>query len=153
MIRFLVLLISFNVLLACSEQNTGPVKVHWDRDTCERCRMVVSDPKHAAQVRYRDEKNKSRIHSFDDIGCAVIWLDKQAWRDAESTEVWVTDHRDGKWIDATKAFYITGQITPMEYGLGAQDSAAEGSLDYTGAKKHIYSIEKRYNKHGGGHQH
>jgi nitrous oxide reductase accessory protein NosL len=142
------MLFSLGLLIGCSEQTTGPVEVHWDRDTCERCRMVVSDPRHSAQVRYVNEKNKSRIRHFDDIGCAVIWLKDKPWRDTASTEIWVTDHRDGKWIDAKTAHYVKGHVTPMEYGLGAQKDPIATSLDYKGAKQHIYSIETRFNKHG-----
>ena len=102
---------------------------------------------HSAQIRYTDEKQKSRVLMFDDIGCAVIWLEDKAWHDAATTEIWVNDHRDGQWLDAKKAWYIKGQITPMEYGLGAQDEESPGALDYEQAKKHIFQIEERFNIH------
>ena len=35
----------------CSgDPGTGPLEVRWDRFSCDRCRMVLSDPKHSAQV-------------------------------------------------------------------------------------------------------
>ena len=137
------------LLTGCSDPGTGPVDMHWDRDICERCRMILSDQKHAAQVRYMDEKSRSRVRRFDDIGCALIWLEDKPWRDVATTEIWTTDHRDGKWIDARTAYYVKGQVTPMEYGIGAQSTAPiETSLTLAEAKAHIYKIEETYNLHG-----
>ncbi len=138
------------LLSACSNgPQTGPIETKWDRDICERCRMVLSDRKHSAQVRYLPEgKSRSKVLSFDDIGCAAIWLEDKPWRDAASTEIWVTDHRTGTWIDATKATYIKGQVTPMEYGLGAQSEPVAGGLDYAQAKAYIFEVEEKFNLHG-----
>lgn len=148
--RLLVLLGVAFLLSACSgEPDTGPAEVKWDRTTCERCRMVVSDRKHAAQVRYLPENRKrSRVMHFDDIGCAVIWLQDKPWKDAPSTEIWVTDRHSGEWLDARSATYIKGDLTPMEYGLGAQAESAEGGLDFGQASAHIFEVEKRFNIHG-----
>ncbi len=41
------------LLAACSgDPGTGPKDVRWDRDACERCRMVLSDRNFSAQIRY-----------------------------------------------------------------------------------------------------
>lgn len=137
------------MMIGCGDPGTGPVDVHWDRDSCERCRMILSDKKHAAQIRYVDAQKRSRVRLFDDIGCAVIWLEDKAWREVASTEIWTTDHRNGEWIDARKAYYIKGQLTPMEYGLGAQSQLPiEKSLSFAEAKLHIFKIEATYNQHG-----
>ena len=142
-------------LAGCSgEPSSGPVAVKWDRDQCERCRMVLSDPFHAAQVRQPVAEGRTKIHLFDDFGCAVIWLDDQEWRDQPGVEFWVPDHRSGEWIDARTAFYVQGQVTPMEYGLGAQREQGEnGGMDYAQAHQHVYEINRRFNAHhhlGGG---
>ena len=135
--------------IGCSgNPGTGPVEVKWDRVACERCRMVLSDRVHSAQVRFTDPGGRSRIMLFDDIGCAVIWLEDKPWKSAPTTEIWVNDHRDGHWIDARKAFYVTGHLTPMEYGLGAQDSPAEGAMTFDQATTRIWEIEKQFNLHG-----
>lgn len=131
------------------DPGTGPVEVKWDRDACERCRMVLSDRRHSAQVRFTDPGGRSRVMKFDDIGCAVVWLEDKPWKGADTTELWVTDHRDGRWIDARSAFYVQGQLTPMEYGLGAQDAAVDGALTFEQAVAHVWEIEKRFNLHGG----
>lgn len=138
------------LLTACGgAPDTGPGEVKWDRSTCERCRMVVSDRKHAAQVRYLpDNKKRSRLMHFDDIGCAVIWLQDKPWKDDPKTEIWVTDRHTGDWLDARSATYIPGDLTPMEYGLGAQAEAADGGLDFEQAKVRIFEVEERFNIHG-----
>ena len=145
----IVTLLAGWLLVGCSDPGTGPVEIHWDRDTCERCRMLLSDRKHAAQIRYVDEKSRSRVRMFDDIGCALIWLEDKPWRDVVTTEIWTTDHRNSEWIDARTAHYIKGQVTPMEYGIGAQStpSIAE-SLTFAEAKAHIFEVEETYNLHG-----
>ncbi len=146
-ILLLVMLSAF--LGACSgPPENGPLEVKWDRDACERCRMVLSDRNHSAQVRYQPEdKKRSQVLMFDDIGCALLWLEDKPWRDDPKTEIWVNDHRTGKWIDARTATYVQGQITPMEYGLGAQSEAAADGLDFAAAKQHIFDIEERFNAH------
>ena len=132
----------------CSgDPGTGPTDVKWDRFACDRCRMVLSDPKHSAQVRVARAEARSRVYYFDDIGCAVIWLDDKPFRDAPTTEIWTTDWRSGGWIDARAAFYLPGQVTPMEYGLGAQAEPSPDALTFEQAKRHIFDVERRFNTH------
>lgn len=140
----LVLLVS-----ACGgDPGTGPGEVKWDRDACERCRMVLSDRMHAAQIRYfPSDKKRSQLMKFDDLGCAVIWLEDKAWRDDPKTQIWVADINGG-WIDARSATYVKGDMTPMEYGLGAQSEPVAGGLDFAQAKAHIFAVEERFNLHG-----
>ena len=147
--RALLLLCLTSLLAGCSpDSGSGPVEVTWDRDACERCRMVLSDRLHAAQVRGGPAGEPARVYKFDDLGCAVVWLKDKPWADAPATEIWVNDHRSGQWIDARHAHYLTGQVTPMGYGLGAQTDPAEGALDFARAKAHIFEVEGRFNVHG-----
>lgn len=147
--RFLAAL-AFVVLLAgCGgDPGSGPVDVKWDRAACDRCRMVLSDRHHSAQIRIKESDGRTRVYLFDDIGCAVIWLEDKPWRDEPATEIWVNDWRTGDWIDARTASYLGGQETPMQYGLGAQGEPAEGALDFAAAKAHIFEVERRVNVHG-----
>ena len=132
------------------DPGTGPVDVTWDRDACERCRMVLSDRHYGAQIRVPPGEGRKwgKAYKFDDIGCAVLWMDQQPWKEGPAIEIWVTDHRDGQWIDARTAHYVTGKTTPMEYGLGAQRDAAAGALSFEQAIVHIYEVEKRFSAEG-----
>ncbi|MGD8587358.1 MAG: hypothetical protein PVG22_00865 [Chromatiales bacterium] len=137
-------------LVGCSvDPENGPREVKWDRDTCERCRMVLSDRNFAAQIRYfPDHSARSKVVMFDDIGCAILWLDEKPWKDDPRSEIWVVDHRTGTWIDARRATYLTGVLTPMEYGLAAQLSPAAGGLTFAQAKQQVVEIERRFSEHG-----
>jgi copper chaperone NosL len=137
------------LLAGCGEQTTGPIDLRFDRATCERCRMVLSDPRHAAQVRLTAADGRSVVYPFDDIGCAVVWLETRPERDAPDTEFYVSDWRTADWIDAASAAYVPGQVTPMGYGLGAQPDAAPGTLSFAEAKAHIFDVERTFNVHGG----
>ena len=141
------LMLLFN---ACSmDPGNGPADVKWDRYACERCRMVLSDRHYSVQVRYLPEgKKRTKVLYFDDIGCATLWLEEKPWKDDPGTEIWVTDHRSGDWIDARTATYLKEKITPMEYGLGAQREPVPGGLDFERVKLHVVEVEKRFDARG-----
>ena len=115
------------VLIACfsagcsPSPDTGPGEIHWDRQTCERCQMVISERRHAVQIRKLGER---QTHAFDDLGCALLWLEEQGLLagSEEGPEVWTRTTADGDWIDARIARFETGLTTPMGYGFGVADS-------------------------------
>ena len=140
----LVGLLAVLVLAGCSsEPETGPGEVRWDQVSCARCIMSVSDHYYSAQVRGGAEGRKTKLYFFDDIGCAVLWLEKQEWQSDSRTEMWVADAKSGEWLDAFKASYSTGHITPMDYGLGAQVVTIAGVLNYKQAVQEIHDRENR----------
>jgi len=150
MLKHILLSLFFLLLSACSpEETSGPGEVHWDRETCTHCNMAVGDRHYAAQVRGAPAGEKTKLYKFDDIGCAIIWLKDQPWKDEPDTEIWVNDHRNGEWIDARKASYVKARISPMNYGLGAQTEVTEGALDYTQATAYIMVREEEHHQHGG----
>jgi hypothetical protein len=111
--------------------------------------MVLSDRNFAAQIRYfADGKERSKVAFFDDIGCATLWLEDKPWKDDRRTEIWVVDQQSGTWIDARRATYVTGMLSPMEYGLAARAEPVAGGLTYAQAKQHVLEIEQRFNENG-----
>lgn len=118
-------------LAGCFEPETGPVDIAWDRDSCELCRMLISDPKFAAQVRGGPSH---KIHKFDDIGCAITWLNDKPWAGDPKTEIWVAEQNSTRaamhWLDARKVRFIAGAMTPMNYGFAAVAGDAAAALTF-----------------------
>ncbi len=129
----------------CEEKSkTDVLKVHWDRDMCARCVMVVSDRKNTVQVRHPDTGRK---YMFDDIGCTILWFkeEKIQWKDR--SVIWINDVTTGEWIDARTAFYDTENITPMAYGFSAhltKDTIKKDQeiIDFNEVVKRVIKIGK-----------
>jgi nitrous oxide reductase accessory protein NosL len=150
-----LMLTLFLLLTACGQdQSTGPAEVKWDRDACDRCQMMLSERNFAAQIRVFPAGKRSKVYKFDDMGCAVLWLNdqnkkQQTFKSDEKTEIWVTDFNTKTWINAQSAWFTKGDITPMGYGLSAQLNKSDGAINYQQAVKHINQVEQKYNIHGG----
>ena len=142
---FLLLLTTFTLLTTagCEQKSKTQIhEVHFDRDMCARCAMVISDRKNTAQA---INPHTGKYYLFDDIGCMILWFNDEniGWKD--EALIWVTDAKSGKWIDARKAFYDTENITPMAYGFSAhasKDDIAKGQeiIDYNEVVKRVKAI-------------
>ena len=137
------LFITLFTLSGCEQERDTSVRtVHYDRDMCARCAMVVSDRKNTTQA-INPQTNK--VYMFDDIGCMVLWFDEEKvpWKD--KAVIWITDVDTGEWIDARKAFYDTENITPMAYGFSAhktKEAIKEGQeiIDYNEVVRRVKEI-------------
>lgn len=142
--KILLLILSSFLFIACSDdaKKEGMHKVHWDRDMCERCKMIVSERHFAVQV--VDIHNKP--HMFDDLGCAVLWFKEENIEGMDQAKFWINDAVSGEWIDARTAQYAVGKLTPMGYGVSAytKKTFPEGStkITFEDAQKIIYDIDK-----------
>jgi len=126
--KYLSILICTFFLLGCGEDETGPAHVHYDRDVCERCGMIISDPHYVTQIRGGPDH---KVWKFDDIGDAVTWLNAKPWADDPKTEIWVMDHSNGTgWLEARSAHYVSGVMSPMAFGFGAYKTAKENTIDF-----------------------
>ncbi len=135
-------------LSACGRSGAWPegmAEIKWDRDTCIRCSMVISDRRFAAQIR-GGEKNS--VFKFDDIGCAVFWMrDKlkdTPWLAESATRFWVADvgSSGDKWLEARKAHYVGGKVSPMAYNYGAIAYAEAGAFDFQEMRQHVLARGK-----------
>ena len=150
MFRHILLASILGLPVGCTPDDaTGPGEIRWDREVCARCSMAVGDRNFAAQVRGAPAGERTRLYAFDDIGCAVVWLEQQSWKDDPRTEVWVIDYIEGDWLDARKAGFVAGKLSPMNYGLAAQAGHSDDSLDFEQARAHIMHIENEHHQHGG----
>ena len=119
-------------------------KMHWDRDMCVRCKMVISERNHAAQVL---NQQTGEAYKFDDIGCVILWFKEENIQWKDSAKIWITDVKTSKWIDARTAYYDTFHITPMAYGFSAnekRESIKEGSeiIDFNEMAKRVEKMAR-----------
>ncbi|MBI5107858.1 MAG: hypothetical protein HZA62_03850 [Rhodocyclales bacterium] len=135
-------------LSACGSKGDWPdgmAEITWDRDTCVRCSMVISDRRFAAQMRGGE---KSIVFKFDDIGCAVFWMRDKAkdfpWMTEAATRLWVADAtgKGDKWLDARKAQFSGGAMSPMGYNYGARAYAEAGSQSFEEMRQHVLAKGK-----------
>ena len=120
--------------------DSGPVEIKWDRDVCAHCGMAISDRRFAAQVRGGPRR---AVHKFDDIGCAIVWLERQPWRGEPATEIWVAAHDSGRGLDARAARYLAGRTSPMGYNHAAYEPGGPGGVDFTQARAAILALESK----------
>jgi hypothetical protein len=147
-IFFSLIFLTLIAFEGCEKKPIGTVQqMHWDRDMCERCKMAISERKFAVQV---INPQTGKDYKFDDIGCAVLWMDEMGLPWGEEAIIWITDAKTGQWINAKKATYISGAITPMAYGFAAytHDTLPKGQTVYTFDEiyKKIKEIEKQNSK-------
>ncbi len=129
-------------LQACgrSDWPEGMAEIKWDRDTCTRCNMVISDHRFAAEAR----SPRGEVFKFDDIGCLAFWLKAQAW--AKEARLWVSDATvatsETRWLDASQASYVTGKRSPMGYNFSAQKLPQAGALSLAEMFEHVWARGK-----------
>jgi nitrous oxide reductase accessory protein NosL len=131
-------------LSACAREALpdGLAEIKWDRDTCARCSMVISDRRFAAQVRGGPRQASWK---FDDIGCVAFWLQAQPWGNEAATRIWVTDAASGDkvvWLDARQAHYVGGKSSPMGYDFAAYAAAAPRSLTFEDMRTQVLAKGK-----------
>ena len=137
-IKYFILsaLLVSSIFCGCQEKDKGGFqKLHWDRDMCEQCKMVISERKYAVEV---VNPNNGKAYKFDDLGCAIEWLrdNKISWE--KEAKIYITDKISGRFIDAKNALYDVNSRTPMDYGFGAYSKQ-----DMQNGKKFIYYEEVR----------
>jgi len=136
-------------LSACGKNDglpEGMQAIAWDRDTCARCSMAISDRRFGAEMRGGP---KNTVFKFDDIGCAVFWTrDKIAehpWMKDAATKLWVADlnsrGNDVKWLEARAAHYVT-RTSPMAYNQAAVAQPQAGSMDFATMSEHVLAKGK-----------
>ena len=124
-------------LSACGHAEHWPEGMHpikWDRNTCVRCSMVISDRRFAAELRGGPD---NLAFMFDDIGCAMYWLRDKVrdypWMSEATTRFWVADisshGNEVTWLDARAARYLA-KTSPMGYNFGATTHGEPGTVDF-----------------------
>jgi copper chaperone NosL len=115
--------------LACG-RGEGPQPIVWDREPCAHCRMLISEPRFAAQL----ETASGEVQSFDDPGCLLSALDAGGPR---AHRLWFHHVREDRWLDAASVAFEPASDSPMGFGLGAVDAGAPGALSLDEARRRV----------------
>jgi copper chaperone NosL len=93
---------------------TGPEPIAYGRDTCATCRMHLSRPGFAGEMRDRN----GTLTKYDDIGCLVRAI---VAGHREVPEAWVEDHAGRGFVPLLTAHlvHVPGASTPMGSGVVA----------------------------------
>jgi hypothetical protein len=87
--------------------------------------MTLSARRFAAQIRLDHD---GHVRLFDDLGCALTWLEEVQGAGHEAREFFVRDMEDEGWLRAGQAHYRTDRLTPMGYGFGAISAGEAGAI-------------------------
>jgi hypothetical protein len=116
-------------LQACGPPD-GPQPIAWDREPCAHCRMLISDAAFAAQLHRSD----GTVESFDDPGCLLARLEKTQ---SGVRALWFHHWREERWLARDAVAFERGARTPMDFGLGAVDLGAPGSIPIEEARAEL----------------
>ena len=95
--------------------------------SCAKCKMNVNALDYATQA----IKKNGDTYFFDDIGCMVLWLEKNAEEIVTSYVMTLDTH---KWIKAAQAHYSRIAPSPMGYGFGAVEAPKTNLISYDAMK-------------------
>ena len=129
MTRLLLVLLLAWAWVGC-EDSSAPQDPVWNKQPCDHCHMLLSEPRFAAQLTDADGQ---RAH-FDDVGCMVEYVAKQS---RPPKHLWV--HQGENWQPADSARFAEGAKTPMGYGYEAR---ADGTLDYAAVRAAVLAKGK-----------
>ena len=87
--RFIISIFIVLIFTSCEKKiSTNPKEIHWDRDMCSRCAMVISDRNHAVQV-INPEDGKAYVLMI--LGVLFYGLKEQNVKWEEKAVIWITD--------------------------------------------------------------
>ena len=99
------------LLTACLQEGAVTAKDPiCNKESCSRCRMVLSEKRYAAQ---RILPN-GEVHFYDDIGCAM-----RHNHTVDDGKLFVRPYGGEDWVPAEEAMFLSGLRTPMNSGFGA----------------------------------
>jgi hypothetical protein len=92
--------------------------------------MLISDPAFAAQLR----TEQGETLSFDDPGCLLRYRQEHA---PAVRAAWFHHLREDRWIPESNVAFVRVPETPMNFGLGAVESGAPGSISLSDAEARV----------------
>ena len=130
------LVLALGVAAGCAPDAGGPGPVAWDRVSCAECRMLVGDPRFAAQLRTAEGERRY----FDDPGCLLLHLAGAA---PAIDGAWVHHAHEDRWLALDETGFVALAPSPMGYGLGAVERGRTGAIDREGALARVRRASAR----------
>ncbi|WP_333809294.1 nitrous oxide reductase accessory protein NosL [Flavobacterium sp.] len=97
----IVLLFSFIFMISCVSSEPKPIKLNVD--TCEFCKMTISNGKFGAELLTK----KGRYYKFDDLSCMLLYAKENT--NVQVQSFFVNDYvKDNTLIPAEQSFYLRG---------------------------------------------
>jgi copper chaperone NosL len=124
---FALALLVCGVLCGCSRTATdAPPVVHYGRDECAHCGMIVSDERFAAALRIKAD-GAIRDLVFDDIG-DLLDYQREKGSALDVVRSYVHDFQTKQWSDATTASFVKSDEvhSPMGSGIVAASDRTGG---------------------------
>lgn len=125
---FINCLFVLTILLAssCLKTELKPQEPIWGKQACDNCRMILSEKRFAAQR----VLPSGQIFYYDDLNCAI----KHQHGKNEGI-LYVRPYGDEIWVEAEKAKYQSGLMTPMNSGYGAVKEG--GTIEFSEIKQKL----------------
>jgi copper chaperone NosL len=104
----------------------APGVIHYDGDSCDHCRMTISDPTFAAQLVIKT----GRVYRFDDPACLASFVASGRVAAADVHSIWLNDygHPDTRVNALDAVFVVSDRIrAPMNGGAAAFASRVEAT--------------------------
>lgn len=112
--------------MSCEKTDTSQApEIHFGRDVCDVCGMIISDERYAAALWVREAPGEERPMRFDDVGEMLQWQREHGEGLPISSFVWTYDTR--LWLPAESAIYVHSaeMQTPMAFGIAACSTREE----------------------------
>lgn len=125
------------VVLWSPAPRTGPEPIEWGRETCARCRMILSEAGFAGEIRDR----RGQLSKYDDLGCLVLAIRTEHH---EIPEAWVEDHDTHELVPLLAATLVRGKdlATPMHHGIVAFAAGERAEEFVRSSGGEVVSLEK-----------
>lgn len=119
--RWMTLLFAFVMVAAC-QRGGGPRPLVVGEDSCDFCKMSISDTRYGGEVR----TTTGRIVTFDAVECLASYIAAAGDR-ARFEGVWVADFNGGGMVPAEGARFVSGGTLHSPMGRQITSFAASAT--------------------------
>ncbi len=119
-LNLFLVLIAISSLTSCV--NDQPIKINYNTDGCDYCKMTISDSRFACEIK----TNKGKVFMFDDIACLSNYMNEDQNVKSITKSIFITDFSgDNSLTKAETMFFIIGEnvSSPMGGGIAAFTNA------------------------------